>query len=78
MLKAIPERGGRIPATDVRVLRLASIRFLFGLAQITGASASAILLCTTGVSPETLAATSVTTAITLTSVVLFRVRRRSQ
>ena len=77
-MKAASQRSGQGRHLDSRVLWLAVIRYFFGLAQMIGAGAAALSLYRTGASRETLVMTAVTTAITLTSVLIFRVRWRKQ
>ena len=47
-------------------------RFWLGMAQMFGAMAATVLLCTTGLSAATLTLTAVTTACTVVSRVLYR------
>ena len=58
---------------DARARRSATLRFALGQAQMGGAVLTAVLLLSTGTSKVTLILAGVTTALTLTSVLIFRV-----
>lgn len=59
-----------------RTRRRAVARFVLGNAQMFTAATACVLLLQTGVNRWTLGATTVATALTLTSRVLFRAERR--
>lgn len=58
---------------DMQVRRRALLRLTLGMAQVTGSTATLVLLLQEGVTPLVITAALITTAATLTSLLLFRV-----
>ena len=60
-------------ATRSRVVFFGIVRSLFGIAQMTGAIVSVVLLLRIGITRQSVLALSITAALTLASLLLFRV-----
>jgi hypothetical protein len=61
-----------------RAARWRRLRFVMGITQMTGAAMSFTLIVLKGVSPPTLAAVVLTTAVTTVSLLLFGGRRAAR